>query len=152
MAYVIGRSHTEAVQASLERAHLGAMPGDSLAGMMRAAMIGNSEAVTLFLNHGVPINATDTSGRTTLMEAVFGGHFDTVELLLARGAAVNAQDNDGWTALMEAASKGRVDLVRILLEYGADARIRNRNGWSALKTTAKCNTEVTRLLRDAGAP
>ena len=151
MAYVIGRVHTEAVGASLERANLGAKPEDSLAGMMRAALIGHTSAVTLFLNHGVAVNAVDTNGRTPLIEAVFGGHIDTVEELLKRGADVNAQDRDGWTALMEAGSKGRADVVRTLLARGANARIRNKNGWTALRTTAKCNTEITRLLRDAGA-
>ncbi len=149
MAYVIGRVHTEAVQASLANLH--GKPDDSLAGMMRAAMIGQTDAVTIFLDHGVAVNAVDTNGRTSLIEAVFGGHIDTVDELLRRGANVNAQDCDGWTALMEASSKGRADVVRTLLAHGADASIRNRNGWTALKTTAKCNTEITRLLREAGA-
>jgi uncharacterized protein len=151
VAYVIGRVHTEAVQASLERANLDAKPPDSLAGMMRAALIGHTAAVKLFLDYGVAVNAADATGRTPLIEAVFGGHIDTVEELLKRGAHVNAQDGDGWTALMEAAAKGRADIVRILLALGADARIRNRNGWTALRTTAKCNTEISRLLREAGA-
>jgi uncharacterized protein len=151
VSYVIGRLHTEAVQQSLERVNLGAMLSEGFAGMMRAALIGHTAAVTLFLDHGVPVNFVDTSGRTPLMEAVFGGHPDTVEALLKRGADVNTRDNDGWTALMEAAAKGRAELVKTLLAQGADARIRNKNGWTALKTTSKCNTEITRLLRDAGA-
>ncbi|HSE35989.1 MAG TPA: ankyrin repeat domain-containing protein [Blastocatellia bacterium] len=151
MAYVIGRTHTEAIQASLDRAILGAPPDDSLAGLMRAALIGHTAAVSVFLDHGVPVNAVDSSGRSPLIEAVFGGHLDTVEELLKRGADVNARDNDGWTALMEAASKGRANLVRTLIAHGADARIRNRHGWTALKTTSKCNAEVNRMLRDAGA-
>ena len=151
MAYVIGRVHTEAVGASLERANLGAKPEGSLGGMMRAALIGHTDAVIRFLAHGVEVNAVDTNGRTPLIEAAFGGHIDTVEELLKRGADVNAQDGDGWTALMEAGSKGRADVVRTLLARGADARIRNKNGWTVLRTTAKCNTEITRLLREAGA-
>jgi len=151
VAYVIGRVHTEAVRASLERARLDAKPEDNFAGMMRAALIGQTPAVVLFLDHGVNVNAVDANGRPPLIEAVFGGHIDTVEVLLNRGADVNAQDSDGWTALMEAASKGRVDVVRTLLAHGADARIKNKNGWTALRTTAKCNTEITRLLKDAGA-
>jgi uncharacterized protein len=149
VAYVIGQVHSEAIGASLERAYLSAEPDDSLVGIMRAALIGNTDAVVQFLGYGVAVNALDTNARTPLMEAVFGGHIHTVEELLKRGADVNSQDNDGWTALMEAAAKGRADIVRILLAHGANAHIKNKNGWTALKTTAKCNTELTRLLRSA---
>lgn len=151
MVYVIGRVHTEAVRLSLECANLNANPDESLAAMMRAAMIGHTAAVTQFLNNGVPVNSVDKNGRIPLIEAVFGGHIDTVEELLRRGADVNAQDTDGWTALMEAASKGRVDLVRILLAHGADTKLKSANGWTALKATARCNTEIARLLREADA-
>jgi ankyrin repeat protein len=135
----------------LQRASLNAITEDSLAGILRAALIGDAEAVSAFLDRGVPVNGRDAGGRTALMEAVFGCHPDTVELLLKRGAEVNAQDRDGWTALMEASAKGRADVVRRLLAYGADVRIKNKNGWTALRTTARCNTNVARLLKDAGA-
>ncbi|MFY9555582.1 MAG: ankyrin repeat domain-containing protein [Blastocatellia bacterium] len=151
MAYVIGKVHTEAVRAALAQAKLSRTPDEGLAGMMRASLIGDTSAVNALLDHGVAVNARDRCGRTPLMEAVFGGQIDTVEELLRRGADVNAQDQDGWTALMEGSAKGRVDVVRTLLTHGADARIKNKNGWTALKTTARCNTEVTRLLRQAGA-
>ena len=150
MAYFIGRVHIEAVRRSLERENLSGKPADSLPDMMRAVLIGHTRAVSVFLNRGIDVNSKDTGGHTPLMEAVFGGHIDVVEELLKRGADVNSQDNDGWTALMEAASKGRADVVKTLLAHGADARIKNKKGWTALKTTAKCNTEVTRLLRRAG--
>jgi ankyrin repeat protein len=150
VAYVIGRVHVEAVRISLEREDLNDKPGDRLTGMMRAALIGHTDAVSAFLDRGIDANSRDTSGHTPLMEAVFGGHIDTVEALLKRGADVNSQDNDGWTALMEAAAKGRADVVRTLLAHGADPRVKNKKGWTALHTTAKCNTEVSRLLRNAG--
>lgn len=151
MAYVIGTVHVDFVRASLERAILGQKPDDCSAGMMRAALVGNTAAVSIFLDRGVAVNATDANGRTPLIEAVFGGHIDAVKELLKRGADVNAQDGDGWTALMEAASKGRADVVRTLLAHGADARIKNKRGWTALRTTSRCNIEITRLLRNAGA-
>ena len=151
MTYVIGTTHVEFVRASLERANLAQKPDDSSDGMLRAALVGNTAAVSIFLDHGVAVNATDENGRTPLIEAVFGSHIATVEELLKRGADVNVQDADGWTALMEAASKGRTDVVRILLAHGADARIKNKKGWIALRTTSRCNTEISRLLRDAGA-
>lgn len=148
VAYVIGKVHLEVVKASLQRVSLNASTEDSLAGFMRAALVGDTGAVSAFLDRGVAVDARDTGGRTPLMEAVFGGHIDTVEELLKRGAEVNAQDRDGWTALMEASAKGRADVVRTLLSHGANARIKNKNGWTALRTTAKCNTDVSRLLRD----
>jgi ankyrin repeat protein len=151
VAYVIGTAHVAFVRAALERSNLAQKPDDSTAGMLRAALIGNTAAVSIFLDRGVAINATDANGRTPLIEAVFGSHIDTVEELLKRGADVNAQDADGWTALMEAALKSRADVVRTLLAHGADARIRNRKGWTALKSTSKCNTEISRLLRTSGA-
>jgi ankyrin repeat protein len=151
VVYVIGTAHLDFVRTTLERGALDAKPDDSLAGMMRAALIGNTAAVCTFLERGVPVNVTDVSGRTPLMEAVFGGHLDTIRELLRRGADVNAQDVDGWTALMEAASKARSDVVRTLLAHDADAHIKNKKGWTALKSTARCNTEISRLLRAAGA-
>jgi len=151
LAFAIGRVHTEAVVASLERASCGDSPNEKFDGMMRAALIGHTSAVKSFLDLGADINFVDKTGRTTLIEAVFGGHLDTVQELLDRGANVNAQDADGWTALMEAASKGRTEVVRTLLVHGADARLKNKNGWTALRVTSKFNTELIRLLRDAGA-
>jgi len=141
----------EFVKASLERATLGSTPDDRLAGLMRAALIGNTAAVRVFLEGGVPVNAADASGRTPLMEAVFGGNPDTIRELLDRGAEVNAQDGDGWTALMEAASKGRADVVRSLLAHNADPSLRNKRGLTALKTTSKSNSEISRILRTANS-
>ena len=149
MAYAVGKIHVEIVRLSLEQDHRTCKPEDSFAAMMRAALIGNTGAVRAFLGRGVGVNDRDGSGRTPLMEAVFGGHIDTIGELLERDADVNAQDRDGWTALMEAASKGRVEIVRLLLSHEADPRIKNSRGLTALKATAKCNTEVTRLLKDA---
>jgi len=151
LAFAIGRVHTEAVVTSLENAVRGAPANENFAGLMRAAMIGNTSAVRGFLDHGADINSADNTGRTTLIEAVFGGHLDTVHELLKRGANVNAQDADGWTALMEAASKGRTEVARTLIQHGADARMKSNRGWTALRATSKFNAELIRLLRDAGA-
>ena len=148
MAYAVGKIHVEIVRRSLEQDHSSCKPEDNFAAMMRAALIGNTGAVRTLLGRGVAVNEVDGSGRTPLMEAVFGGHIETIGELLERDADVNAQDRDGWTALMEAASKGRVEIVRLLLSHGADPRIKSKKGWTALKATAKCNSEVTRLLRD----
>jgi ankyrin repeat protein len=122
---------------------------DRLDGLMRAALIGHTDAVRAFLDRGNGVNTADKDGHTLLMEAVFGGHLDTVEELLSRGAEVNAQDGSGWTALMEAVAKGRADIVRTLLDHGADAHAGNKSGWMALKTATRSSTEAARLLKKA---
>ena len=149
MAYVIGRVHVEAVAASLKSGILSANSAERLDGMMRAALIGHTDAVRTFLDRGNGVNTADENGHTPLMEAVFGGHLDTVVELLNRGADVNAQDSNGWTALMEALAKGRADIVGTLLTHGADAHIGNKSGWTALKTATRSNTEAARLLKKA---
>ena len=149
MAYVIGTAHAEAIKWSLELTNLNTGCDEIASGLLRASLIGDLEAVRAFLSHGASVNAVDNNGRTALMEAVFAGQLETIRELLDRGADVNAQDNDGWAALMEAGAKGRLDIVRILLAHGADPRVTNKNGWTALRTTAKCNTAVSRVLRNA---
>jgi uncharacterized protein len=71
-------------------------------------------------------------------------------VLLDRGADVNATDQTGWTPLMEAAAKGRTEVVKTLLAYGADVNARTKKSWTALQVTPKGNTEIVRLLKEAG--
>src|SRR6267154_6798058 len=79
---------------------------------LRAALIGDLEAVKSLLNGGVNPDARDTFGRTALIEAAFGRQIHIVEFLISQGADLNARDRDGWTALMEAASKGQPKIVQ----------------------------------------
>jgi ankyrin repeat protein len=146
----IGKRHVELVQASLDNDNADRVIGDGLTALMRAAMIGHTEAVQALLDRGVDANARDEDGRTALLEAAFGGHLDTLKLLLERRADVNACDHDGWTPLMEAASKGHTEAVRELLEAGAEVNSRNRNGWTALRAAARGHFEITTLLKAAG--
>ena len=146
-ACAIGKKHLEAVEASLQSAE--SLPKHD--GLMRAALIGHTSAITDLLARGLDVNATDQHGRTALMEAVYGGHTETVEALLKLGATVNAKDESGWTPLMEAASKSRCCAVRTLLAYGADVNAACKNGWTALKVTPRADTEIIRMLKRAGA-
>lgn len=151
METVIGTIHSEILRAHLEEAARSGSAENSVAGLMRAALVGDIETVKVFLDRGTAVNSRDRNGRTSLMEAVFGGHSDTVRELVHRGADVNAQDRDGWTALMEAAAKARPDIVRILLNYQANPAIEDKNGWTALRMASRYHPDVIRLLKDAGA-
>jgi ankyrin repeat protein len=148
---IVGTVHSEVVRASLEEVASTGRAENNVAGLMRAALVGDTNALSALLDRGVAVNSKDRYGRTPLIEAVFGGNPDTVRELVRRGADVNAQDIDGWTALMEAATKARPEIIRILLEHQANPSIKNKNGSTALRMTSRHHPEVVRLLKDAGA-
>ena len=62
-----------------------------------AAMMGQTEAAELLLQHGADIKGRNRDGNTALHLAVFLGHAETAELLLKSGADINAKNNDGAT-------------------------------------------------------
>ncbi len=94
-----------------------------------AAIQGNEEMVELMLTRGYHdtgfINASPSSGETSLWMAACCGHSRVVELLLAHGANVHRADRYGNTPLHAAAASGNAQIVRLLLEHGADIRALN---------------------------
>ena len=62
-----------------------------------SAMMGQTEAAALLLQHGADINGRNRDGNTALHLAVFLGRAETAELLLKSGADVNAKNDDGAT-------------------------------------------------------
>ena len=64
-----------------------------------AAMMGQTAAAELLLEHGADINGRNRDDNTALHLAVFLGRAETVELLLKNGADVNAKNDDGGTPI-----------------------------------------------------
>ena len=62
-----------------------------------AAMMGQTEAAELLLQHGADVNGRNRDDNTALHLAVFLGRAGTAELLLKSGADVNAKNDDGAT-------------------------------------------------------
>ncbi len=62
-----------------------------------AAMMGQTEAAELLLQHGADINGRNRDDNTALHLAVFLGYAETAELLLKSGADVNAKNDDDAT-------------------------------------------------------
>jgi ankyrin repeat protein len=123
--------------------------------LVRAASKGNLKAVQDLLDHGAPVNATDSLGETALMAASSGGQTAVAQLLLSRGADVNAGDKYGETALMNAAGLGHLKVVKLLLAHGADLNAQGHGpllSLTALMSAAsEGHTTVVGALLDAGA-
>lgn len=78
--------------------------------------------MSLMLDKGAELNATDAGGATTLIYAVKGGQPSSVlKQILEAGVDVNATDAEGSTALMYAAElSDDPAVIDLLLEAGAD--------------------------------
>jgi ankyrin repeat protein len=91
------------------------------------AVLGDSNAVRLMLDHGADVNAFDPLGRTPLMYAAVSDLIpvDVVKLLIERGADVNARNrhkeagDSGLTALDIARRHGDTAVVELLVKSGA---------------------------------
>ncbi|MFO1513807.1 MAG: ankyrin repeat domain-containing protein [Verrucomicrobiota bacterium] len=92
---------------------------DDLTPLHCAARAGKLNAVTMLLEHGAEVNATDIHGCTPLHSAVYGRHTNVVEFLLDHQANANAARTDGTTPLYYAASHGDPNLLGLLLGRGA---------------------------------
>ncbi|KAG7376801.1 hypothetical protein PHYBOEH_001277 [Phytophthora boehmeriae] len=85
-----------------------------------AASSGQTEMVSLLLDHGTELTAVDEAGQTALHFAAYYSETEIVSLLLENGADVTAKQKGGETALHLAARNGKPEAVWLLLENGAD--------------------------------
>jgi ankyrin repeat protein len=104
---------------------------DERAALVRAAESGNTTAVTLMLDLGIPLETRGDNGATALHAAAYSGSADIVRLLLDRGADIEARDTTWNSTALDWAVVGSgeqptnvsrpdwVQTVRILLDRGA---------------------------------
>ncbi|MYT69251.1 ankyrin repeat domain-containing protein [Streptomyces sp. cg28] len=81
---------------------------------------GETEALTQYVDAGVPANLTNDRGDTLVMLAAYHGHARTVTALLERGADANRANDKGQTPLAGAVFKGEEAVIRALLAGEAD--------------------------------
>lgn len=94
-----------------------------------AARTGQMSVIGALLDHGAPIEARDSDGRTGLYWAVYARDYSSTQMLLTRGADINATDNTGSTVLHVAASRNVPPyLLSLLLEHHANAALRDKQG------------------------
>lgn len=119
---------------------------------VKAAIVGNKQAVIDLLHSGRPANAKNKFGETPLMAAIYNNHNDVVEILLVEGADANIQDVRGNTPLHIAAAKKNYFATQQLIRNGAIIDARNRaNDTPLLLATLNGYTDIVDLLVREGA-
>jgi hypothetical protein len=87
--------------------------------MVYDAREGDLRTVRGFLEHGVPLTATDYEGSTAVFAAAAGGSLPVIEMLAAKGADLNATNLYGDSPLEAASERGNASVVSFLKDHGA---------------------------------
>jgi len=103
--------------------------------------------VTLLLEAGASISATDNQRGTPLHSAAFHGDPDIVTLLIEHGADVNAKSEDGGTPLHSAAHFGHFKAMSVLLQHGAEVNATDEQGRTPLRAALVYAPETPRHHR-----
>lgn len=115
--------------------------------LLKAAELGNQEAVAKLLADGADIDATDERGRTSAMIAVHTDQLELFQLLIGQGANINIRDHRQDNPLLYAGAEGKLDFVKAAVAAGADTTITNRFGGTALIPAAdRGHVEIVREL------
>lgn len=105
----------------------------------------------VLIEHGVDVNATDSSQRTPLHLAVERNLRDVVALLIVRHADLTSRDRAGWTPFHLAASKDRVEIMKLLLAASEQPLPLSQCGATPLHNASfHGSAEMIRLLLDFG--
>lgn len=118
---------------------------------------GDKQAVRLFIEAGIDVNASIDNGGTALDVATLRGDPEMVKMLLDRGADPNAAltsgNGKGMTPLMGAAASGQLEAVKMLISKGAKVDARDGHGLTAVDyAEGQTNSEILKILWDHGAP
>jgi ankyrin repeat protein len=145
---IVGRRTPVAVELIVK----GALPRVADASLLNtAARTGQASVIEALLDHGAPIDARDSEGRTGLIWAVYARDYSSTVALVTRGADINATDNSGSTVLHVAANRGVPPyLLSYLMEHHANAALRDQQGHQA-KDLATTDTVRAQLAVQSAA-
>jgi ankyrin repeat protein len=100
--------------------------------VMTAASLGSHKILSLLIERGANIHATDIFGRNALLFAASCGYIANTTLLLEKGSSLTATDQDGNTPLHCAAISENLDIFKLLIDKGASTQVKNKVGKTPL--------------------
>uniref|UniRef100_A0A3Q2XAN7 Uncharacterized protein n=1 Tax=Hippocampus comes TaxID=109280 RepID=A0A3Q2XAN7_HIPCM len=118
----------------------------------RAAILGNSDAISALIQGGCALDLQNRDGNTALHEVSWHGFLQCVKLLVKAGANVHIKNKAGNTALHLASQNDHAQTARLLLLGGATPDTKNKVRETALHVAAALSHKRTvQLLLDSGA-
>lgn len=104
----------------------------SVNGFFEAARKNDLNALTAYLQAGMPVMARNAFSSTALMAAAESNKVEAVKLLIAAGADVNAATTNLQTPLHRAVAAGFPAMTQLLLAAGAQPEATTLEGWTPL--------------------
>jgi len=131
-------------------------PPDMVRLLMRAVATGNTELVSLLIDHGAEVDFVDPNefgfSKTPLSLACGQGHLEVVKLLLEKGADINFTGGESDSPLLTAFYDGRIEVAKHLLQDDTvDITQPAPDGTTPLHASCSTPSLVSELLR-RGAP
>ncbi len=126
---------------------------DPAAALREAAGRGDTPAVRALLEQGVPVDARDDQGATTLVRAAYGNHLDVAALFVQDGADVDLADDSRQSAYLIATSEVGDDprLLELTLAFGADINAKDSyDGTGLIRAAERAHVTIVERLLQAG--
>ncbi|KAL8766550.1 MAG: hypothetical protein Q9209_006693 [Squamulea sp. 1 TL-2023] len=121
--------------------------------LMWAAWRGDSESVSILLDHGADPQATSFDGNSVLIYATYGGDLECMNLILNTGADINHMSNSILTPAMGGSQLGdNPAIAKVRLMRGAAIEASRHQKFTPLYVAALTNkVESLAFLLDCGA-
>ena len=104
--------------------------------------------MTVLIEAGADVNATDDAGRTPLHYSVVHPSSYLAAALMAKGIDLDHRDETGATALHVAARDGMRRIIRQLVDAGADRNLLDDEGRTPLQVAVEAGRDINaRTLR-----
>ncbi|XP_077130602.1 caskin-1 isoform X3 [Ranitomeya variabilis] len=117
---------------SAKRVNVNFQDTDGFSALHHAALIGNTELISLLLEAQAAVDIKDNKGMRPLHYAAWQGKKEPMKLLLKSGSAVNIQSDEGQIPLHQAAQHGHYDVSEMLLQHQSNPCIMDISGKTPL--------------------
>ncbi|KAL8652260.1 MAG: hypothetical protein Q9210_002778, partial [Variospora velana] len=121
--------------------------------LMWAAWRGDSQSVSILLEHGADPHATSSDGNSVLIYATYGGSLECMKLILDTGADINQMSQSLLTPAMGGSQLGdNTAIAKVRLTRGAAIEASRQQKFTPLYVAALTNkAESLAFLLDCGA-